>query len=189
LRNCSSAIDDNDTVLRPIAEKMKMKLEKYESLVCSDIACLARILDPRFPNDILLDSDILRRYVPISTGSSNSSGIQAGGSISKSFYDQLWDDEDFCLAGTSSDEIHRFLQVTNAGDRSIDPLTWWGNNQGRFPSIATVARNVLAIQASFVPSESTFSLAGMIVDNSRCSISYRPIKSCLLLSSWNRFLE
>lgn len=51
LAKCTLAIENNDTVMKPIAEAMYAKLKKYDSLICSDIAQLALAFDPRFSND------------------------------------------------------------------------------------------------------------------------------------------
>ena len=42
---------------------MLSKLMQYESMVCSELAHLGRILDPRFPNDMVEDYEILQRQV------------------------------------------------------------------------------------------------------------------------------
>lgn len=40
-------------------------MEKYEKLLCSKIANLARILDPRFSNDILEYVSVVRKFVEL----------------------------------------------------------------------------------------------------------------------------
>lgn len=62
---CRVAIDAGDPVLKPIAEKMMSKIEKYEGVLCGKLAQLAKIIDPRLGNDILVDSDIFRNYVEL----------------------------------------------------------------------------------------------------------------------------
>jgi len=49
-------------------------------------------------------------------------------------------------------------------------LEWWKNNHERFPLIAKVARQLLCVPATSVPSERIFSTAGLIVSNLRSSL-------------------
>lgn len=48
-----------------------------------------------------------------------------------------------------------------------DPLHWWAANEHRFPTLSSLVRCYLAIQATSVPSERMFSDAGTIVDRKR----------------------
>lgn len=49
-------LEERDPVLLPISETLFPKLKYYEQLVCTDVADVARILDPRFPNDVIRDN-------------------------------------------------------------------------------------------------------------------------------------
>ena len=51
-----------------------------------------------------------------------------------------------------------------------DPLLWWKNNETKFPRIAKMAKKFLAIPASEVASERSFSTAGLTVSKLRCSL-------------------
>ena len=50
-------------------------------------------------------------------------------------------------------------------DEGKDVLQWWKRNEERYPVLARMARNVLAIPITTVASESTFSLSGRILKN------------------------
>lgn len=56
-------------------------------------------------------------------------------------------------------------------------LRWWKLNSPRFPTLAEMARDVLAILISSVASESAFSTVGRILDPFRSSLD--PIRSSL----------
>ena len=49
-------------------------------------------------------------------------------------------------------------------------LLWWKSNQERFPVISKVARQLLCVPATSVPSERIFSTAGLVVSNLRSSL-------------------
>jgi len=49
----------------------------------------------------------------------------------------------------------------------VKPLDWWKENEQKYPRVAVVARKVLAVPASSVPSERVFSSAGLLVNKLR----------------------
>lgn len=59
------SIDGGDPVIKPIAEKMLSKIEKYDDVLCGELAQLAKVVDPRFGSDLLSDSMLLRKYVEL----------------------------------------------------------------------------------------------------------------------------
>lgn len=52
-----------------------------------------------------------------------------------------------------------------------DPLRWWRENMGRFPTLSKLARSFLCIPATSTPSERIFSAAGNICSQKRASLS------------------
>ena len=74
-----------------------------------------------------------------------------------------------------------------AGDhinRSCDPLKWWKENETRFTNLSKVAKKLLCIQATSVPSERLFSAAGNIVNKKRASLHPTNV-DCLLFLNKN----
>lgn len=51
------------------------------------------------------------------------------------------------------------------------PLIWWQANQDKYPLLAVVARYMLAIPATSVPSERVFSTAGDVVTSQRSTLN------------------
>ena len=189
MQKCQSRIDSNDQATKPIASTMLRKLKSYESIICSDMAILAKVVDPRIPNDVLRDSDILYKWVDLpDNGELEVIHSTEQGSGTKSLFDLVLENEQTPLRADSN-EISMFLRATALGDYNADPLQWWKANQNRFPNIARVARDVLAIQPSSVASESVFSCSGNIVTAQRTLLSDSSIISCILLQSWNKFLS
>ena len=70
----------------------------------------------------------------------------------------------------SSTEVDRFVAESQL-QPDDDALEWWGRNEHRFPMVANLARRLLCVPATSVPSERIFSTAGMIVNNLRSSLS------------------
>lgn len=46
-------VDSSDYTLVPIEQKVRIKLEKYDSFLCIELLKLAQFLDPRFGSDLL----------------------------------------------------------------------------------------------------------------------------------------
>ena len=169
---------------------MKNKLDKYYSMICRDLPNLARILDPRFSNDIIEDGILLRKYITLKSDEEireAAAGKDKEKKGNNSFIISLLDEDS--LQGIYEDEITLFLRNTAVGDRRADPLDWWKINEGRFPSIAKLAKSTLCINASSVASECSFSTAGLLVSDLRSKISDENLSASMLMKSWERFLD
>ncbi len=84
--------------------------------------------------------------------------VRPGGTSSDHISDAINETSNFLLdaldCGTESDsvdEISKFLQATAIRDRNANPLDWWNSNAGRFPHIAKLASDVLAVQPPLRP--------------------------------------
>lgn len=86
------------------------------------------------------------------------------------------------------DEIVQYLRDNTVCDKRADKPLWWKTNESRFPSVSKLACDILAIQASFVLIESSFSVAGNLINNFRSSSGDRSIAN-LILKSCKRFLD
>ena len=52
-----------------------------------------------------------------------------------------------------------------------EPLSWWKVNAARYPTMSELAKQLLCIPATSVPSERVFSAAGNIVSKLRAALS------------------
>lgn len=64
-----------------------------------------------------------------------------------------------------------------------DPCLWWKEHQIRYPRLARFARRYLCISATSVPSESTFSKSGWIVNKRRTLLSHKNVSNLTFLSA------
>ena len=63
----------------------------------------------------------------------------------------------------------------------LDPLKFWREHMKDFPYLATVARSVLAVQATSAASERVFSSAGFIGNRHRSRLSVDSLELCTLV--------
>lgn len=61
------------------------------------------------------------------------------------------------VAYSSSAELETYTTVPTVVQRELDILSWWKSHTSEYPRLSLVARNVLAIPASNIPSESVSS--------------------------------
>ena len=79
-----------------------------------------------------------------------------------------------------TEEFRRY-EIEPARGREQDPISWWSENELRFPIISRIAKRILAIPASSAPSERLFSIAGAINTKQRAhmGIDKLPKLTCL----------
>jgi hypothetical protein len=69
---------------------------------------------------------------------------------------------------------------------NFDILNWWKVNSTKFPVIAQIARDVLAIPITTVASESAFSTGGRVLDPFRSSLAPTTVEALLCSQNWLR---
>ena len=85
----------------------------------------------------------------------------------------------------SIQELAQLEVIQYKADLSIGlqacPLSWWGKNQDRFPIIARLAKSLLCVPATSVPSERVFSTAGDILTAQRASLKGKHVDMLIFL--------
>jgi len=66
----------------------------------------------------------------------------------------------------------------------MEPLSWWWAHSTEYPILSKMAQNYLSIQATSVPCEQLFSLAGNVVSKKRNRLGKSTTRACLCLRSW-----
>uniref|UniRef100_A0A803L935 BED-type domain-containing protein n=1 Tax=Chenopodium quinoa TaxID=63459 RepID=A0A803L935_CHEQI len=74
----------------------------------------------------------------------------------------------------------------NTIGKSFDALDWWKNRGERYPIVALMAKDVLAIPVSTVASESAFSTGGRVLDPFRSSLSSNMVEALICAQDWLR---
>ena len=64
-----------------------------------------------------------------------------------------------------------------------DPLRWW-KNEDRFPTLAAMARDHLAVQATSAASERAFSRAKRAIGDQRTRLNEETLRILMCLGSW-----
>ncbi|GJZ92865.1 zinc finger BED domain-containing protein RICESLEEPER 2 [Tanacetum coccineum] len=86
-------------------------------------------------------------------------------------------------------ELDRYLKEPKIELRkrqSLDILQWWKVNGPRFPNVAKMARDILAIQISTVPYEATFSTRGRVFYPYRIRLSTTIMEALICTQDWVR---
>ncbi|WRX08624.1 HAT [Theobroma cacao] len=84
-------------------------------------------------------------------------------------------------------ELEKYLSLnepdaTDSDD--FDVLIWWKLNSHRYPTLALLARDVLAIPPSIIASESAFSTGGRVLDAYRSSLMPKMVQALICAQDW-----
>ncbi|KAJ4816636.1 Zinc finger BED domain-containing protein DAYSLEEPER [Rhynchospora pubera] len=69
-------------------------------------------------------------------------------------------------------------------DEDFDILKWWKNNSEKYPTLAKMARDFLAVPVATVASESAFSAAGRLTDHLRASMVAETLEALVCTKDW-----
>ena len=81
---------------------------------------------------------------------------------------------------TTCDELACY--IADKPSQEYDPLDWWLKNEAKYPKISRIARRVLAVPATSVPSERIFSAAGLLINKLRSRLSSDIVDSIIFLN-------
>lgn len=114
----------------------------------------------------------------VTTSSSVASFVPSG------FQDYLEESSTEC----SKSELLIYLDEANVkcNDKEFNLVNFWKVNSHRFPVVSKMAKNFLAVPASSVSSECTFSTGGRILDDYRSSLNPEMVQALVCSSSWIR---
>ncbi|KAA8894533.1 ribonuclease H-like domain-containing protein [Sphaerosporella brunnea] len=85
-------------------------------------------------------------------------------------------------------ELERYSKHPRVS-KNTNVLLWWDDNEHRYPHLARLARDYLAIPASSVPAERVFSRAGDLISKTRNRLSRETANMLLCLRYWLKLPE
>ncbi|KAG6493329.1 hypothetical protein ZIOFF_048311 [Zingiber officinale] len=95
-----------------------------------------------------------------------------------------FEDFEFAISAQKS-QLEMYLdEPRSKRTSSINVLEFWRSQQFRYPELAKLARDVLAVPVSTVASESAFSLGGRILDQYRSSMSPQVVEALICSRDW-----
>jgi len=89
----------------------------------------------------------------------------------------------------AQDELETYLKESVVNPRTMlgvefDVLSWWKVHYSKFPILAEIARDVLAMQVFSVASESAFSTSGRIINPHRSCLTHYMIEVLMCSEQW-----
>ena len=196
-----------DAHLRSAAQKMKKKYDKYwgshEKLNMMLLIALA--FDPRRKVKLVdwmvrryynkVDADALKEtlesclksiYEEYCVGfmppQGNLNESQVFGSVSHPYGTAEFYLSEGC--DSADNELTTYLGESLERNMEINVLEWWKVNSGRYPILANIARDVLAIPISTVASESAFSTGERVLDPYRSSLTPTTVEALICTQDW-----
>ncbi|CAL2260158.1 unnamed protein product [Prunus armeniaca] len=203
-------------VLKDMALNMKMKFKKYWGDLdkLNQILTVALVLDPQYnwgtsnavkkKNEI---KEILKKFyeeyamppppppptqsssycssdtTTMSTSSSQSRGGKKRRQMTENWRKETRANDVVVL----EHEIDRYIidPIEDVVDE-FDVLKWWKLNGVKYPGLALIANDVLAIPVSTVASESCFSTGGRVVNSFRASLTPKIVEALICSQNWLR---
>ena len=192
--------DIAQTIKHLISEDFTQRLHNYGNV--NNILLLASILDPRFKNLNYLEENekgiaqklLKEKFQELKQkeenlmkeeGKNENFKAEEKTKLVKLNKDSLG--RLFKLSGASLQkpdlfkEVNQYFEIQELDIRE-DPLQWWKENSGRFKILSQIAKDILCIPVTSVPSERIFSKAGNIVSAKRSSLSSKLINSLIFLA-------
>lgn len=203
------AANESENFMTPMVIEMKKKFDKYWTDYSTILSCAA-VLDPRYKlefisycyNKLYGDDgqhrvDLLKQtlqslfdgYRGSVVLSSADQGISKKTSASGES-DMFLDYDIFLRSRRTIEEksqLENYLaEPTRDINEKLDVLDYWNKASARYPEVASMARDILAIPVSSVASESAFSTSRKVITHTRSSLSSKTIEALMCLQDWYR---
>lgn len=82
-------------------------------------------------------------------------------------------------------DLDKYLENANIPlEDNFDILNWWKTNGSTYPVLQQVARDILSIPISTVPSESAFSTSGRVLDPYRSRLLPQAVEALMCSQNW-----
>ncbi|XP_021314613.1 zinc finger BED domain-containing protein RICESLEEPER 2 [Sorghum bicolor] len=203
------AFSPNETIAAMVLE-MQAKFDKYW-MISYLTNCVPVVLDPRFKFGFIefrlkqafgqhgsvhhldkVDQAIRGLFNAYATQMGGSSHVETHGddmtSVDKGHSWSDWSEHISAKRNHANSEYDRYLRddLFPCDDDSFDILNWWKMHASKYPTLAAMARDILAVTASTVPSESAFSTGGRIINDHRTRLAGSTVEALLCFQDWLR---
>lgn len=184
----NSETDDSPLLSRmkdALATELKRRYMPDTEEAAQSLPMLASLLDPRWKKLSFLPRSLRKKTeealeqrldeVPLKVGSRESADVCQTPPTKRPRLSFMA----FSPEPTEDDELKLYL-----AERSVDadPLEWWKKNEYRFPRVAYLAKCILAVPATSVPSERIFSSAGLVLSKLRNRLTSDIVDSIIFLN-------
>ncbi|XP_052792222.1 E3 SUMO-protein ligase ZBED1-like [Mya arenaria] len=180
---------NNDTALvasmkTTFRDEMTERFQPGRDETAESLPMLASLLDPRYKKLSFLPRQLRRRTHTMLEGRLDDvpfkvSSRDDGDCATPAKRPRL---EFMVTAPESSVEDDLQLYLAEKMDDATPALEWWRRNENRFPKVVQVARSVLAVPATSVPSERVFSSAGLVLNKLRNRLNSDIVGAILFLN-------
>ncbi|XP_024029605.1 zinc finger BED domain-containing protein RICESLEEPER 2-like [Morus notabilis] len=174
-------LEGDDEYLKYMATAMWGKFQKYWSQFHLTLA-IACVLDPRFKLR-LIEFSYKKLY-----GDDCVECISMRSTLYSIFEEYNEFDEIFLVESTTASqksELDLYLDEPRlARTADLDILSFWKSNQFRYPALASMACDILAVSVSTIASEATFSVGGRVLDSFRSSLKPKTVEALVCTRDW-----
>ena len=190
---------DDDVVQGMKREMLKSLRGRYGDAESNEFLVLSSILDPRFKDKCFSSGQVKtvarellqQRLSALSTPVHASENIDSEEPSPKrsrtallECFSEILQEAGASVSEDSENEVARYLsEPLIEFHKGNQYLTWWANNQNRFPSLAKLAQKYLRAPPTSVPSERLFSLAGDVYDEKRNRLAPERVETLLFIKS------
>lgn len=196
-----------DPVITTMVHGMREKMNTYWELSYLKI-CIPAILDPRFKMRFLefrlnqwfqeeafrytskVEKTFRKLFAEYSAETSDPFLEKAPAVDEKIDENNPWSDwgqHQSAQRISTTNELDKYLEEeTLSVGVDLDILQFWKMHSGTYPTLARMARDILAVPASTVASESAFSCAGRIVSDYRSRLKSETIEALICFQDWLR---
>ncbi|KAJ1694821.1 hypothetical protein LUZ63_011519 [Rhynchospora breviuscula] len=174
-----------DEIIQSVAAKMLSIFDSYWREF-STILSVAVVLDPRYKLDLVdyafekIQKEEKEFYVNLVRQSLYGIFNEYKANLASSSKSK---DKERKPEGKS--ELDRYLEEPKSDwDKPLEVLEWWKENQPRFPELAKMARDILAIPICPADPESAFSIGGKVLDQYRGSLKPDELEALICTKDW-----
>lgn len=199
----------SNVFIQVMAKAMRPKFDKYWGTCYPNLA-ISSIVDPQYKMK-LLDYYFPMVYGPVAASEIIDDVKDSFGTLYNEYASNSPSNDHLSCQrvcdgerNTEVSEFDHFIQattVTHATKRDIDyyleepvlprannfdVLTWWKVNEGKYPILSKIARDILAVPVSTVASESVFSTGGRVLDKYRSRLKPHTAQGLICGQDWLR---